>query len=525
MNKILAKLLTAIIVFIAVCLPILISFKIACNQSLQAESDRVFGIAKDILRRSELTADQVNQGFLKLAAIKDSNPCSASKLVVMQENDLASSYIQAFGFISDGKLICSSLFGFNTQPVSLGPVDYVSLAGVAMRSNVTFQFIKDTKFIVLERQGYAAIINKELPVDAVTVHPGAAKAVFNPQNKVFISSYGAVKKDWINKVENSWQNVFQDGNNLVAIIKSRRYQIGAVATLPISYVHERSWDIAKTLLPMGIIAGLLLAAAMIYIARVQKELKSIIKIALKRGEFYLVYQPIVELSTGKWVGAEALIRWRRPNGEVVRPDLFIPVAEESGLIKQITLHVMELFAKDAKNIFSRHPDFHIGINLSSADLETAEIIESLKELKAKVNAGPKNILVEVTERGFLKTETAQNCIKAIRNHGIDVAIDDFGTGYSSLSYLERFELDYLKVDKSFVDTVGAETATSHVVRHIIEMAKSLELQMIAEGVETEAQAKYLKEHGVQFAQGWLFAKPMPFDELITWLNRTSRQSA
>jgi sensor c-di-GMP phosphodiesterase-like protein len=433
--------------------------------------------------------------------------------------------LRVVGYVANDHMMCSG-FGRhdNNRPgIPLGPVTYRSASGTLVRTSVEMALIPGKKFLSVtdEKTGYTTIVHKDTPVQVFLDRSDISLGFFSSIGKVLLAGRGEFDPAWIDHLGNSDSVRFNDSRHFV-VIKQVRSSPGAAAFAAIEKesVERRLRHAALLMVPVGLAAGIVLALAVFFITRRQMSMRSFIKAALRRREFFLAYQPIIELRGGRCVGAEALIRWRRPDGQFVRPDLFIPVAEETGLIHDITKEVMRLIVQDASRFLKAHPQLHIGINLSSRDLVMEETPHLVSELIRVMGVKPHNILVEATERGFMQEDVARRIMDDIHALDVKIAIDDFGTGYSSLSYLEKFKLDFLKIDKSFVDTMGGKAATSQVALHIIEMAKSLKLEMIAEGVESEEQHRFLQEHGVHYAQGYFYAKPMPFIEFSAYVAKT-----
>ena len=432
----------------------------------------------------------------------------------MRHLNLSYPYIQGVGRVRDGVIGCSSM---GPAAFKLGQPTFVTPTGVVIYSHIPLDAAGRSPLFALERDGFAVLVHKALPLATWTPISQMALGLFqvdrSPGNGPELAR-GPVSRAWLAKLNGSaTQTVFADTTHLVAVTRSTQFRIAAVAAVPAAYVQERTDALAMRIVPAGALAGLAVATAIMLVGRRQRSLAAELGHALRNDEYFMQYQPIVALASGRCIGAEALLRWRRSTGDLMAPDLFIPVAEECGLITQLTERVLELVERDAGHFLANHPGFHVAINISAADLHSPGTVPLLDRFMTNTRAAPGNLLIEITERGFLDMTAACATIETLRERGYEVAIDDFGTGYSSLSYLESLELDILKIDRSFVEAIGTRAPTNQVVPHIIAMAGSLNLRMIAEGVELAAQAEFLKEQGVQYAQGWLFGKPMSFGEV------------
>ena len=253
------------------------------------------------------------------------------------------------------------------------------------------------------------------------------------------------------------------------------------------------------------------------------ELEQDLRHALKRNEFELFYQPKLCVASNSICGAEALIRWRHPRHGLVSPDKFIPLAEETSLIINIGEWVIrsacqQVVAWHEQGLKPRR----ISVNLSAIQLESDSFVESVERILGETGVRTEFIEFELTESMVLRNpERSLVTLHRLRQLGICLALDDFGTGYSSLSYLKRLPVDTLKIDRSFVEGVPEDEDDSQIVRMIIALAKSVHLEVVAEGIETEAQRDFLIELGIEFLQGYLIAKPLPVKEFSTLLATTN----
>ncbi|MCW2244666.1 diguanylate cyclase (GGDEF)-like protein/PAS domain S-box-containing protein [Azospirillum fermentarium] len=244
-----------------------------------------------------------------------------------------------------------------------------------------------------------------------------------------------------------------------------------------------------------------------------------IRRALDLGEFRLHYQPQIDIATGGVIGLEGLIRWAHPDLGMVPPNRFIPIAEESGQITAISQWVMDEACRQMKQWQNSGITVQrVAVNISALQFRTPDLPDQVEAVLARHGLPAGCLEIEVTEGALIHNlETATRILRALKTIGVKVSIDDFGTGYSSLSYLQRFPVDTLKIDRSFVGELGSDPHNAAIVRAIISLGKSLNLTIIAEGVETDQQLGLLRTEGCHAAQGYVYSRPLPPDEVARFL--------
>ncbi|SMR82812.1 MULTISPECIES: EAL domain-containing protein [Stenotrophomonas] len=505
-----------ILAVLAAAVPIAVMVYATWDRAVSVEQQRLHAIAERSLRRTEVSYQEA------LAALKSAEatvlpPCGAEHIQRMQTLVMTTPSSDQMGYFEGGKLRCTS-WGPFLRDVDQPTPDHVTSDGVGITVDVRPEAAGRRPMLSIMYGSYDVLVDPRRFVDVI-VDPDVRLALASPDGRLLTQQDGMDPTLLQQLLREPGEGL--DRDTLYASARSGEWL--AIATAPRTALAATFRQQAWLFVPLGLLMAAAGAGLVIWLSRRRLSMRGELRIAIRRRELYLHYQPIIELDTGICVGAEALVRWQRPDGTQVRPDLFIPLAEEAGMIAAITDLVIENVVADMRELLAEDRSAHIAINLAAEDISSGRALKVISQRMAGSGILPQQIWLEATEHGFLDIDRARTMLAAARRAGHSVAIDDFGVGYSSLQYLQQLPLDALKIDKSFIDAIGTESATSPVTPHIIGMAGELGLWVVAEGVETEAQLAYLHSQHVQFGQGWLFSRPLPRDEFIAFHRKRQQQ--
>jgi sensor c-di-GMP phosphodiesterase-like protein len=313
-------------------------------------------------------------------------------------------------------------------------------------------------------------------------------------------------------------------------IRLERFGLAAELYLRRGHVTESQVDLNKLgLVITGGIALVIWAFAALVPWRQRGNPVAQIAQAIEAGEFVPFYQPIVDIISGRLLGAEVLVRWRKEDGSFVGPGQFIPLVESSGLIIEMTRALMRAACAEIGEAVRERPDFKVSFNLTARHFADERVIDDIRDIFGRSPMRLTQVVVEVTERQPLANlTTARRVIAALQGIGVRVAIDDVGTGHSGLSYLLKLGVDIIKVDKMFVDAVSTERNSATIVESLVDLARNMRMEIVAEGVENFDQVISLREHGIRAAQGYVFAPPLSgssFLRLLAAMDSTANNAA
>ncbi len=467
-------------------------------------------IAVLLSQRAHSTLLQASDA-LKSIASSDLLPCSPENIDQMRLVAINTLSVKSVGYVQEDIFVCGS-WGMIGKKVDALPADFTTDGGVRVAISVSPVLESAKPLMALEYAAFNVLVDSEQLLDVLFDHRVRLAIATLNGDLIRASSQGS--ENIVALAHLGPTRGLRDGYLYTSI---RQGSWVAIAAIPRSELLDIFLWHSAYMLPLG---ALLAGVSVFGIVRISKRRLSpvaALERAVRNHEFVVHYQPIIELEHGRCVGAEALIRWVKPGHGTVSPDLFIPLAEKTGLILAITDQVMSQVIRDLRNVLVADRSMHVAINLAASDVCSGRFMVVLEKMREKAGVLPSQIWLEATETGFMDLKPAKETMSKARALGYVTALDDFGTGYSNLQNLQQLPLDILKIDKSFVDGISQPQAAAVLIDHLIDMADSLGLAIVAEGVETADQLAYLRSHNVRYAQGWLFAKAMSAEAFISYL--------
>lgn len=508
------KVLRIVGVIMVVLLPVMLALWFAQQRAVNETSNQLRTFAGLALDKTELVIQQVE--LARHAAEKYSGDiCTPAHRQYMLNIVRGRLYVADLIYAEGREFLCSTV-STPENAYTISPANYTR------KPNVSIYYYRDTPFYAgykmtyMQLGNYVVVVNPLTYSEVMSSDHSLAWGVFDTVTNAFFSISEQAKESELTAMIGDDDSTFQNEGRFYTIVRSDKRPIAAIVSTTNQRFYEVLYHQATLTLPLGMISSILI---LLMWSRTRREFNSpgrLLHRALNKRQLCLHYQPIIDIKSNQCVGAEALLRWPGFNGPVMSPVEFIPLAEKEGMSERITDYVVEEVFSDLGHFLACNPHLYISINLSATDFHSSRLIAMITDKARHYNVRAQQIKIEVTERGFIDVPKTTPVIQAFRQAGYEVAIDDFGTGYSNLHNLYSLNVDILKIDKSFIDTLTTNSTSHLIVEHIIEMAQSLRLKTIAEGVETAEQVTWLNKRGVEYCQGWHFAKAMSPQDFMTW---------
>ena len=499
------------VLILSVLLPVGLSIWLAHQQVETSFIEELNTYSSRVAIRANKVATQGKDALQELERWQGAT-CSEAHLMEMRRVSYSYRYIQEVVYIDNNVPQCSSL-EHESPPDTFPEPGKISKDGyrVWLTSHNDLGIIR--YMVAMGTAHYVVMID---PASFIDVIPYSSwqidAAIIGNAHNVVITSSDEIAQGIITRLQKTPGEHIENNGIIYDILPFPEMNI-SIITWASTKMLQKGWHRQVFIwLPLGLVIGLLAAMFVLRILRRIQSPHHRLQDAIENRDICVHYQPIVSLANGKIVGAEALARWPQTDGSWLSPDSFIPLAQQTGLSEPLTLLIIRSVFEDMGDWLRQHPQQHISINLESTVLTSEKIPQLLREMINHYQVNPRQIALELTEREFADPKTSAPIISRYREAGHEIYLDDFGTGYSSLSYLQDLDVDILKIDKSFVDALEYKNVTPH----IIEMAKTLKLKMVAEGIETSKQEEWLRQHGVHYGQGWLYSKALPKEDFLRW---------
>jgi len=503
--------LTALRVAGAMALCVVAGLAVGLVVALNAANRKMDRYAHSILAYSDGYSDEIVSTLDRVNA----SPfpfCSDQDIALLRELVFRGHLLKEIARVKDGFLHCTSINGRLANPLPETKPDLVMPSGRTVWLNVPLQTVPGMHADITGA-GAAVFIAapdafgrlREAPMTYTTTLTN------RPANKVIRTAGEPLT---LSNAQVFAQKELLKGDTLYLSRCSARYAPCVVVGLTLRDAVQINSPLIAGFVIIGALAGVVLGLT-ILLQPSKRTLVAQLRRALRRNLLTIVYQPIVDAKTREIVSVEALARWTNEEGQIVPPDVFVTTAEKLGFIGDLTRVVLSGVVAEMGAYLRDHPDFQINVNIAAADLADPRFLPMLEKLLRKNRIASTSINLELTERSTANHRLAISAIGKLRERGHKFYIDDFGTGYSSLSYLHQLAIDAIKIDRAFTEAIGTGSLTAAIVPQIFAMARTLNIQVVIEGVERAEQSAYIASQDQSIlAQGWYYGEPTPAAEIL-----------